>query len=164
MIPLSPDSSVARISMTQRVISAAALLLITAALPAQNIGREEAALQDLWQRFEDAFNSYDANKVASLYSPDADRIDRDMETAKGRAEIAAQYEKEFARRKADTSTVPLHAKLAIRLLDSQVAILDGEWEGFRAGKRVRGQFTVIAKKGVSGWQIAAGRVRNMKEL
>jgi uncharacterized protein (TIGR02246 family) len=150
--------------MIPRVLSAVTLLLITAVLPAQNIDREKAALQDLWQRFEDAFNSYDANKVASLYSPDADRIDRDLDIAKGRAEIAAQYEKEFARRRADSSTVPLHAKLAIRLLDPEVAILDGEWEGFTGGKKVRGQFTVIAKKEGSSWQIAAGRVRGMKDL
>jgi hypothetical protein len=87
-----------------------------------------------------------------------------MEVARGRSEIAAQYEKEFARRRADKSTVPFHAKVAFRLLDPQIAILDGEWEGFMAGKRVRGQFTGIVKKGAEGWQIAAGRVRGLKEL
>jgi len=87
-----------------------------------------------------------------------------MEIARGRSEIAAQYEKEFATWKADTSTVPVHAKIAIRLLDQQVGILDGEFEGFRAGKRFRAQFTVIVRKEADGWQIAAGRVRGVKEL
>jgi uncharacterized protein (TIGR02246 family) len=147
-----------------RLTSTIIFLLITSALCAQNVDREKAAIQTLWQRFEEAFNSSDANTVASLYSPDGDRINSDMEIAKGRAEIAAQYEKEFARRKADTSSVPFHAKITIRFLDPQIAILDGEWEGFRAGKRVRGQFTGIVTKGADGWQIAAGRVRGIKEL
>jgi uncharacterized protein (TIGR02246 family) len=105
-----------------------------------------------------------AQRVASLYAPDGDRINADFELARGRAEIANQYEKEFARRKADASTIPFHASLTIRLLGTDTAILDGEWEGFRTGKKVRGQFTVIAKKGPGGWQIAAGRVRGVKEL
>ena len=129
-----------------RVMTAAVLFLIAAVLPAQNSGQDEAALQKLWSQFEEAYNRSDATKVAS------------------RTEIAAQYEKEFATRRSDPSTVPFHARLAIRLLDASVAILDGDWEGFREGKRVRGQFTVIARKGASGWQIAAGRVRGLKEL
>ena len=120
---------------------------------------EKAAIQALWQRFEEAFNAGDAKKVASLYLPDADRINSDGEIARGRAEIAAQYEKQFATEKADPSTAPLHTKITVRLLDPQVAILDGESEGFRGGKRVRGQFTGIVTKGADGWQIAAGRVR-----
>jgi uncharacterized protein (TIGR02246 family) len=147
-----------------RVIIAIGLFLITTGLFAQNVASEEAAIRKLWERFEEAFNSYDTNKVTSLYATDGDRINADMEIARGRAEIAAQYEKEFARRRTDKSTVPFHAKVAIRLLDPQIAILDGEWEGFMAGKRVRGQFTGIVKKGAEGWKIAAGRVRGLKEL
>ncbi len=140
------------------------LFLLATSLPAQNVGEHEVALRQLWAQFEEAFNQNDASKVANLYAPDGDRIDRDSEIARGRAEIARQYEKEFARRKADASTVPFHAKLDIRLMSPEVAILDGEWEGLRVGTRVRGQFTVIARKGPTGWQIAAGRVRGLKEL
>jgi uncharacterized protein (TIGR02246 family) len=147
-----------------RVMTTTALLLVATALMAQNVGRDEAALRQLWDQFEEAFNRGDATKIASLYAPDGDRIDRDMDVARGRTEIAAQYEKEFARRKADASTVPLHAKLVIRFLDPQIAVLDGDWDGFRSGKKVHGQFTVIARKGVNSWQIAAGRVRGLKEL
>ncbi|MFI5180680.1 MAG: YybH family protein [Thermoanaerobaculia bacterium] len=148
----------------RRTVTVVALFLITTVLQAQTAGKEEAALQQLWNQFEEAFNRSDAAKVASLYAPDGDRINRAMEIARGRTEIAAQYEKEFAARKADASTVPFHSRLTIRLLDPQVAILDGEFEGSLAGKKVRGQFTVITKKGASGWQIAAGRVRGLKEL
>lgn len=148
----------------RRTVMVAALVLMTTVLQAQPAGKEEAALQQLWNQFEEAFNRSDAAKVASLYAPDGDRINRAMEVSRGRIEIAAQYEKEFAARKAEGSAIPFHAKLTIRLLDPQVAILDGEWDFFQTGKKFRGQFTVIAKKGASGWQIAAGRVRGMKEL
>jgi uncharacterized protein (TIGR02246 family) len=131
---------------------------------AQKADRDEPALRKLWSQFDRAFNQYNAQKVASLYAPDGDRINADFELARGRSEIANQYEKEFAMRKADASTVPIHARLTIRLLGADTAILDGEWEGFRTGKKVRGQFTVIARKGPGGWQIAAGRSRGVKEL
>jgi uncharacterized protein (TIGR02246 family) len=147
-----------------RVKIATGLILITTGMLAQNVASEEAAIRKFWQRFEEAFNSYDAEKVSSLYATDGDRINADMEIARGRTEVAAQYQKELAKRRADTSTVPLPATVAIRLLDSQVAIVDGEWEGFMAGKRVRGQFTAILKKGAEDWQIAAGRIRGLKEL
>lgn len=148
----------------KRIGILAVLALFAMPLFAQNAGRDEAALRELWGQFESAFNQYDAQRVASLYAPDGDRINADFELARGRAEIANQYEKEFARRKTDPSTVPLHARLTIRLLGADTAILDGEWEGFQTGKKVRGQFTAIAKKGPGGWQVAAGRVRGVKEL
>jgi len=148
----------------KRIGILAVLMLSAMPLFAQKAGRDNAALRELWSQFESAFNQYDAQRVASLYAPDGDRINADFELARGRAEIANQYEKEFARRKADASTIPFHASLTIRLLGTDTAILDGEWEGFRTGKKVRGQFTVIAKTGPGGWQIAAGRVRGVKEL
>jgi uncharacterized protein (TIGR02246 family) len=150
--------------LLNRLFILAALTLFAVPLSAQKADEDEAALRGLWGQFERVFNQYDAKGVASLYAPDGDRIDANFELARGRAEIANQYEKEFARRKADASTVPFHAMIAIRLLGADVAILDGESEGFRTGKRVRVQFTVIAKKGTGSWQIAAGRVRGLKEL
>ena len=141
----------------------ALLLLLPLASVAQG-NSEETTIRQLWQRFEDAYNSHDASAVSGLYSTDGDRINGELETARGRTEIAAQYEREFTQRKANPATVPVHPKIAIRLLDSQVAILDGEFEEVSAGKRIRGQFTAILKKGASGWQITAGRVRGVKEL
>ena len=61
-----------------RLISAMALFLMTTGLSAENIAGEEAAIRKLWERFEEAYDSNDANKVASLYSPDSDRINADM--------------------------------------------------------------------------------------
>lgn len=148
--------------MTPVYLVAPLLLLPLASLAQSN--SEEAAIRELWQRFEEAYNSNDAGRVSGLYLPDGDRINGDLETARGRTEIAAQYQQELAKRKADPSTLPAHARIAIRLLDSQVALLDGEFEEVSVGKRIRGQFTAVLKKGPNGWQIAAGRVRGVKQL
>ena len=129
----------------------------------QEISQDEATIRSMWKQFEDAFNRNDAAKVASLYAADGDRINSNFELAKGRQEIATQYEKEFAKRKADPTTVPFHAEITIRLLNPQIAILDGEWQGVQQGKNVGGQFTGVLKRSASGWEIAAGRVRGVKE-
>ncbi len=141
------------------------LLLAVLATPvfAQNSRTDEQALRELWARFEEAANRYDAAKVASFYSEDADRISGAFELAQGRAQIAKQYEADFTQRRGDTTSRPLRAELRIRLLRPGVALVDGHWDGMRSGKRVRGHFTVIATKDAGGWQIAAGRVRGLQE-
>jgi uncharacterized protein (TIGR02246 family) len=143
---------------------AAFVLLLVFATPVRADDTDEAAIRQLWQRFEEAYNSHDALKVVALYAPDGDRINGELETAKGRGEIAAQYEQEFAKDKANPTSAPAHSKIAIRLVDSRVAILDGEFEDVRDGKRLRGQFTAILRKDSGGWRIAAGRVRGVKLL
>ena len=129
----------------------------------QDISEDEVTIRGMWKQFEDAFNRNDAMKVASLYAADGDRINSNFELAKGRQEIAGQYEKEFAKRKADPTTLPFHAEIRIRFLDRLVAILDGEWQGVQRGKNVSGQFTGVLKRSASGWEIAAGRVRGARE-
>lgn len=147
-----------------RTLSTLALLAVSAVpVVAQNPRIEERALRELWRQFEEAVNQYDATKVASLYAADADRISGAFELARGRVEIAMQYEADFAQRRADATTLPLKADLRIRLLRSDVALLDGEWDGMRSGKQVRGHFTVIATKDEGRWQIAAGRVRGLQQ-
>ena len=143
---------------------AALVLLLVFASTIHGDNTEEVAVRQLWQRFEEAYNSHDARKVVSLYAPDGDRINGELETARGRSEIAAQYEQEFAREKANPTSAPARSKIAIRFVDSQVAILDGEFEDVRDGKRFRGQFTAILRKDSGVWQIAAGRVRGVKPL
>jgi len=64
----------------------------------QKISGDEVTIRGMWKQFEDAFNRNDAVEVASLYAADGDRINSNFELAKGRPEIAAQYEKEFAKR------------------------------------------------------------------
>jgi ketosteroid isomerase-like protein len=113
--------------------------------------------------FEGAFNQYDAGKVASFYAADGDRINGNFELARGRVEIAKQYETDFANRRRDTTSWPLRADLSIRLLRSDLALVDGEWDDFESGKKVRRYFTVVMTNNAGRWQIAAGRVRGTKK-
>jgi|SRR5690242_5642308 uncharacterized protein (TIGR02246 family) len=145
--------------------ASAFVLLVVFAVPtlAQNTGTEEQALRELWGRFEEAYNQSDAAKLASLYAPNGDRINGAFQLARGRVEVAKQYETDFAQRRADATSRPLKAELRIRLLRSDVALLDGHFDDMRSGTKVRRHFSVIATKEAGHWQIAAGRVRGVEE-
>ncbi len=146
-----------------RIASAFVLLAVFAAPTlAQDAGTEEKALRELWGRFEEAYNQSDA-KVGSLYAPNSDRINGVFQLARGRVEVAKQYEADFAQRRADATSRPLKADLRIRLLRPDVALLDGEFNDVRSGKNVRRHFTVILTQDAGHWQIAAGRVRGVEE-
>jgi len=125
---------------------------------------EEEAVRDLWERFEHAFNAYDAATVAGLYAADADRVNAAGEWAFGRAEIQRQYEDELERRKADPAIRPFKPTIRLRLVRSDVALIDGEWDWMRSGRSVRGQFSVVASKEGGRWWIASGRVRALLSL
>ena len=146
-------------------IASTFVLLGVLVLPvlAQDTRTDQSALRELWSRFEVAFNHSDAAQVASLYAPDGDRINGDFQLARGRAEIAKQYEADFAKRRADATSQPLKTELRIRLLRPDVALLDGQWDDLRSGKKVRRHFTVILTREEGRWQIAAGRVRGVEE-
>ena len=48
------------------------LLMLASPLAAQN-ANDERAVHALWQQFEDAFNTGDAAKIGTLFTPTADR-------------------------------------------------------------------------------------------
>jgi len=121
-------------------------------------------VRDLWERFEQAFNAYDAVKVAELYAPNADRVDAGGEWARGRREIRKQYEAELKRRKSDPSIRPFRPTIRLRFIRPDVAMIDGEWDWMRSGRSVRGQFTVVASKEKGRWWITSGRVRALLSL
>ncbi|MFT4511842.1 MAG: hypothetical protein ACI89X_001048 [Planctomycetota bacterium] len=122
---------------------------------------EERALQDLWSEFERAFNAGDAPAAAKLYAKDSDRIGSNGVKVSGREEIEKKYAAMLGRRAADPSSKPFHATIEVRLLRPDVALLDGSWSGMRAGKSVRGLFTLTATKQRGRWLIAAGRDRGI---
>jgi uncharacterized protein (TIGR02246 family) len=125
---------------------------------------EEEAVRDLWERFEHAFNRFDAAEIAGLYAPDADRVNAAGEWARGRNEIRRQYEDELQRRRADPAVRPFKPTIRLRFLRSDVALIDGEWDWVRSGRSVRGQFSVVASKEEGRWSIASGRVRALLSL
>lgn len=124
-------------------------------------GIEERALQNLWSEFERAFNAGDATAAARLYALDSDRIGSNGVKVSGREEIEKKYAAMLGRRTADPSSKPFHATIEVRLLRPDVALLDGSWSGMRAGKPVRGFFTLTATKQQGRWLIAAGRDRGV---
>jgi len=128
---------------------------------AQDNATGEKALRDMWSRFEKAFNNGDAKTVAGIYARDGDRVSAAGVYSSGREETRKQYQGIFDRRKADASSVPFHAEIKIRFLRPDVALLDGTWTGQRAGKEVKGTFTVTATKEKGTWLIAAGRDRGV---
>tara|TARA_R110002073_G_scaffold211163_5_gene371550 strand:- start:1675 stop:2133 length:459 start_codon:yes stop_codon:yes gene_type:complete len=152
--------------MSHNMRSATALVLL-AGLAASGCVTDSAAevraLHVLWREFENAFNAGDATAAASLYAPDGDRIGSTGVKVSGRAEIEKKYAAMLARRAADPSSKPLHATMEVRLLRPDVALLDGSWTGQRAGKPVRGFFTLTATKQQGRWLIAAGRDRGVVE-
>ncbi|MFT6082194.1 MAG: hypothetical protein ACJAYX_004250 [Planctomycetota bacterium] len=122
---------------------------------------EERALQGLWAKFERAFNDGDAVAAAKLYATDSDRIGSNGVKVSGREAIEKKYGAMLERRAADPSSKPFHATIEVRLLRPDVALLDGSWSGARAGKPVRGFFTLTATKQQGRWLIAAGRDRGV---
>ena len=122
---------------------------------------DERALHELWDEFERAFNAGDAIAAARLYAKDSDRIGSDGVKVSGREEIEKKYAAMLARRTADPSSKPFDAMIEVRLLHPDVALLDGSWRGVRAGKPVRGFFTLTATKQYGRWLIAAGRDRGV---
>ena len=122
---------------------------------------DKRALQELWSKFERAFNAGDATAAASLYAKDSDRIGSSGVKVTGRDEIEKKYAAMLARRAADPSSNPFHATIEVRLLRPDVALLDGSWRGMRAGEPVRGFFTLTATKQSGRWLIAAGRDRGV---
>lgn len=148
---------------SSRSFCAGLLVLATScAAPADGLA-DERALHELWRRFERAFNAGDAKAAASLYAVDADRINSRGERVTGRAAIEKGYAALLARRQADPTSKPFHATMRVRLLSDGVGVLDGEWQGTRDGKLVRGQFTLMATRQAGTWLLAAGRDRGVIE-
>ena len=156
-------NTVSEFGVFMRVLLAVFLsfIALTSFAAAQDQGPEEAAIRDMWYRFEKAFNDTDAKAAAAIYAPDGDRVNSSGVYSKGRKEIEKGYQAIFDRRKGDSSSVPFHAKIEVRFLRPDVALLDGTWTGNRGGKKVKGVFTLFVTKEDGVWLIAAGRDRGV---
>lgn len=148
---------------SSRCFCAGLLLFAASCVAPSDRASDEQALHELWRQFEQAFNAGDAKAAANLYAPDADRISSRGDRVSGRAAIEKGYAALLARRQADPTSKPFHATMQVRLLTDDVGILDGEWQGMRDGKPVRGQFTLMATRQDGVWRLAAGRDRGVIE-
>jgi len=149
----------------EKVRSSRLLVLAVLAIPAiaglactpSTTARFEPELRAECERFEAAVDRGDAHAVASFFLPDADRVNASGDWAHGRAEIERQYVALFARRRADPSTRPFRPEVAIRFVDTDLAIVDGRWHGTRGGKAVAGHYTIVAVRRDGEWKFALGR-------
>lgn len=118
---------------------------------------EEAAVRTLWLRFEHAFNAGDAVTIGTLFTESADRINGSSTAVRGRSAIQSGYAAMLARRARDASAQPFRPRITVRLVSPDVALLDGEWKGARAGREIGGRFVMVAVKRNGMWLFDAGR-------
>ena len=140
---------------------AVSCLCLFAVSCAVDFAAEERAVRALWTEFERAFNEGDAGAVAQFYAEDSDRIGANGERVVGRARIRERYAAMMQRRASDPSSKPFRAAVEVRFVRPDVALLDGMWRGTRAGRAVRGFFTLTARKDDGRWQFVAGRDRGV---
>ena len=131
------------------------VFLVAVPLAGQDLALEEPAVRELWARFDELFNQGDAEGVAALYAPDADRTSSPGgRVARGRAEIQDMYAALIANRDANWEPP---TTIRIRFVRPDVALLDGVAR--TAPGRVLFSFTVVMTKENGRWWIAAGRPR-----
>jgi uncharacterized protein (TIGR02246 family) len=117
----------------------------------------EGEVRALWRQFEGAFNRNDAATIGRLFTNSADRVNNDGEWVRGGRAIQQSYAQMLARRANDASAEAFRPVISIRMLREDVALVDGEWKGKRAGKDHGGRFVMIAKKTAGTWLFDAGR-------
>jgi uncharacterized protein (TIGR02246 family) len=143
-------------------VRVAGILLLSVAwlLPASVCAQssaDEAAVRALWQRFEVAFNAGDARTIGSLFTIDADRVNGTGAWVRGRSAIERQYGEMLKRRAADATSEAFHPTITVRMINKDVALVDGEWQGKRGGINTGGRFILIAIRNRDRWLFDAGR-------
>ena len=124
------------------------------------IGQELHALLDAWS---DAYNAHDAAKLAAFYALDADLVNEDGETVRGRAAIQTHF-REQMKLSPDVATV--QRSRDIRILDEDTAIETGTWsddhrqDGGAAKKN--GIWTCVYTKVGGAWKILVERGWELK--
>ena len=113
---------------------------------------EETAIRAQIERLVDRFNARDAQGVAMFYEADADRRDlRSGKWARGRSEVLSMYDRTIRELE---SGVTYRFDYTVRLVGSDLALVDGDWISTRGTK---GPFILLASKKSGAWLVAAGR-------
>jgi len=108
----------------------------------------------VWAKFESAANQLDARAIIALYADDADRIGLNGHVSKGKEEISQSYFREMEGLKQIPDLEPYSAEVSVRMISSQVALLDGISNG-----STRYIFTTLFAKRDGEWKILASRPR-----
>jgi uncharacterized protein (TIGR02246 family) len=129
---------------------------------AQDTAADEEAIQQLDQRWKEAWTNGDAEAMAELFTEDADGIDPMGETDTGRAAIIETYRAEFAERP-EGAQVDFE-QTYLRFLRPDIAIADGTWAVTGApeaeeGPPTEGLYTVVLVKKDGQWRYSSGLSR-----
>lgn len=137
--------------------SALAALAFTAALMAQGLPADDAAVRAVVQKYMDARDRQDPRAIESLFTADADQLVSSGEWRKGRAEVMkgtmASSQSTGGKR---TITVE-----SVRFLSPTVALADGRYDltGLAEGQTRQMWTALVLVKTGSQWKISA--IRNM---
>jgi len=144
----------------------AAMTVMVVALPlrAEPVARstDEAAIRSLYVRYDAAWNKGDAKAMGALWAEDADHVEPDGRTVRGRAALEKELATRFATDLRGTRSV--QTVEAVRLVKPDVAVVDAAYEvtGVHdaAGKPLpplKGRYVDIWIKRGNTWQIIVDR-------
>src|SRR5262245_15614897 len=120
----------------------------------------EQAVDDLTQKWTDAYNAGNAGAATSFYTEDADAVGFRGSYTKGHAQIAELL--------SDTMDTYKGSKVRVvctglHVISPDVVVTDGSWEfsggTIPEGSPTKGFYTFILAKEGDAWKIAAHRVK-----
>jgi uncharacterized protein (TIGR02246 family) len=116
---------------------------------------DEAGLRKAVEAYGAALQAGDLNAILALWTPDADYIDEDGQTIRGRDAIGALYKDSLADYKASKVSAKINA---IRFLTPDVAVMDGVVESTsKDGDSDRNHFSATWTRTGGKWMIASAR-------
>lgn len=141
-------------------LSSCCLLLCTSSFAAwgaqPSSGIETEAIRSVVARYMHARNHKDAAAARALFTPDADQL---VSSGKWRRGVDQLVRGAMAssNKEAGNSSIAIQS---IRLLDPEIAIVDGRYQTTSSSGRIRKMWTTLVLKRVGrNWRIAA--IRNM---
>lgn len=123
---------------------------------------DENQIRDEIQGYLVAWNSGDAEKLASFYTEDGDRANNRGDIFRGRAAILAHYQRVFANPSSPAvARLLVYHDVNVRLVSAEAAVVDIQYEvsGIAAevDRSVRGRNTVFMIKRDGRWMRTAHR-------
>jgi uncharacterized protein (TIGR02246 family) len=136
----------------------AAFLILTAATAEAQLGTsaDEAAIREILDARNAAYNNHDAKALAATYAPDADLVTGTGRVVSGRAAIEQNYVESF--RGVDKTAVVKTESTKVRFLTADTAILD--LDGVTTGRSdgtIKTHATWVYVKRNGEWTVVAIR-------
>jgi uncharacterized protein (TIGR02246 family) len=150
--------------MCPRILTVVAAVLITSAATADaqlGTSADEAAIRNILDARNAAYNNHDAKALAAAYAPDADLVTGTGRVVSGRAAIERNYAESFAG--VDKNAVVKTESAKVRFLTADTAILD--LEGVTTGRAdgtLKTHATWVYVKRNGGWAVVAIRATRIQ--